>query len=85
MRFLRRREPVAARKPKMYRALHPECCLFQQRLEDGVGSVFVELDAYLGPQLVRKVVQLPTSSHRHQQSLRLLLNSKLRNVHGAWY
>jgi hypothetical protein len=28
---------------------------------------------------------LPTSSHRHQQSLRLLLNSKLRNVHGAWY
>ena len=67
----------------MYRALHPECCLFQQRLEDGVGSVLVELDAYLGPQLVRKVVQLPTSSHRHQQSLRLLLNSKLRNVHGA--
>jgi hypothetical protein len=29
-----------------------------ERLKDGVGGVFVKLDAYLGPQIIRQIVEL---------------------------
>ena len=61
-------------------AMRPHIChqlLLRQRLEDRVRSVLVEVDADLGPQVVRKVIELPACCNRHQDPLRLLVGSQL--------
>jgi hypothetical protein len=55
--------------------------LFHERLEYGVGTILVELDAHFRPKVVGEVIQLPTCGDRHDECLCLFVDREFGNAH----
>lgn len=55
--------------------------LFNKRLKNSIGPIFVEFDTNLGPKVVGEIVELPARRHRQEKCLSLLVDRELGYTH----